>query len=266
MVPCTLPTPGKTHTCLTGLVGVGQVRALPRPRPPPRLCTRQLSRALPSEDPLFSPSPLFSALDRALASDVDVDLASGQARDAKSRPAVTERTFTDGRGRRAWHSEEAFERATPGGGYARSFRSSTVVVWGVEPPTAAPLAGPGTPPSSFLSVPIVLAALALGAYAAVARSFARAAEAATTYRAAYKWPLALLWPVLALVSSSFRRQLRSALVADREGRVVVEVVDQAPEGSATPGPPPPTARPSETAGGRTTADSSLRRPDRWETQ
>jgi hypothetical protein len=69
-----------------------------------------------------------------------------------------------------------------------------------------------TPP--FFS-PLLLAALILsGAYAAVTAAFARNFEL-TTYQQQRKWQLLLMWPVLAIASPQFRRQLVSALKGEK---------------------------------------------------
>jgi hypothetical protein len=125
-------------------------------------------------------------------------------------------------------------------------------VWGVTP--ALPPARPAATPS-LLSPGVVVAALAAGAWAAIAAAFARRFEAGTTYKRSAKPLLVGLWPVLALVSPPFRRQLRTALATE----VVAEPKEEHP---SAPPPRPLPSGPSQTAGGRTTADSSLRRPDR----
>jgi hypothetical protein len=133
-----------------------------------------------------------------------------------------------------------------------------VAVWGVEtaPARAAPPASPGP---ALLSPAVVVAALAAGAYASIAAAFARRFEAGTTYKPGSKSLLVTLWPVLALVSPPFRHQLRTALATNapppREQAAVRN-------GRPAAGPPPLPSGPSQTAGGRTTADSSMLRPDR----
>jgi hypothetical protein len=251
--------------------------------PPARKRTAPTTRALPSDDdaapfpfpsdllggPASSsfPGALFDRAQRQTLREIDDlirrydDLDRGEAAERASTSADerdgartwTERTLPGGG--QSWHREERSERSTPGG-YSRSWRSETVAVWGVTP--ALPPARPATAPS-FLSPAVVVAALAAGAYAAIAAAFARRFEAGTTYKKSSKALLVGLWPVLAVVSSPFRRQLRTALATE----VVAE--DGKAATTTTPATTPQPPGPSQTEGGRTTADSSLRRPDRHQT-
>lgn len=222
---------------------------------PKRPRARCLLRAAATSPDSASPSDLASALQlRAMDDDLVITTPSRSS-------SLSDRAIPGGG--RAWHSEERAERSTPGGGYARAFRSQTVIVWGVDSAATPVRTLPAASPPSLLSPAVMVAAVLAGAYVAVANSFARSFASATPYKPIWKWRLVFLWPVLALISPTFRCQLRAALATSREEKGMEAGEEKGGGVEGTPQPPPPPTTPSQTGGGRTTADSSMRRPDRW---